>query len=214
MPEVAEEQVLVFPRRILDELGDFHGLCRDTKRYLDVILQPANMIYRPRGTVEADPSLKQIIPYVILRHEEECFRYTRGKEQGEKRLHAKYSIGIGGHISAEDRNLFDPVYEEAMHREVAEEVHIECGRTEECVALLNDDSTPVGQVHFGIVHVFHLEAPAVRKRERSVTEAGFVPIDRLAEDWDRYETWSQICIRDLLQTTSRGRRAHEDEPRP
>jgi predicted NUDIX family phosphoesterase len=205
MAKVSDEQVLVFPRRILDEVGAFNGLRREIGPYMDAVLAPGNTMYRPRGQVEEDPSLKQIIPYCILRHADACFRYTRGKGQGEKRLHAKYSIGVGGHISAEDRNLFTPVYEEAMQREVQEEVHIDCDYRIECAAVLNDDSTPVGRVHFGIVHVFHLEAPAVRKREQAVTEAGFVPIERLADDWDRYETWSQICIDGLLRIDECGR---------
>ncbi len=57
--------------------------------------------------MESDPSFKQLIPYVLLQHTDAAgqihlFTYTRGKGQGEARLHSKRSFGIGGHISAED----------------------------------------------------------------------------------------------------------------
>ena len=54
------------------------------------------------------------------------FQYTRGKGMGEKRLHSKRSVGVGGHISIQDRITDDAVpYDEGMHRELAEEVIID-----------------------------------------------------------------------------------------
>ena len=44
------------------------------------------------------------------------------------------------------------------------------------VGLINDDSTPVGSVHLGVVHVLELERPEVRPREDGLAEAEFVPI--------------------------------------
>ncbi len=57
--------------------------------------------------MEDDPSFKQLIPYVLFRWTDadgtvHLFEYLRGSGQGERRLHAKRSVGVGGHISSLD----------------------------------------------------------------------------------------------------------------
>ena len=107
MPAVAEERVLVVPTSRFHELGHFQGFSADMGRYLPALLDGDDLAYRPRGEMEQDPSFKQLIPYVVFRYIDSAdavhvFQYTRGGGQGEKRLHAKRSVGIGGHISTLD----------------------------------------------------------------------------------------------------------------
>jgi len=96
------EQVLVVPTLLFHEIGVFQGFTPDVGRYVDTLLDPLHTSYRPRDDVEDDPSYKQLIPYCIFRHAGRVFHYTRGNSQGEARLHAKRSIGVGGHVSLED----------------------------------------------------------------------------------------------------------------
>ena len=100
---VPVEHVLVVPTELFHELGHFQGCCPDVDAYLQTLLDPLQMRFEPRDTVEEDPSLKQLIPYCVFRHQERVFHYRRGTEQGEQRLHSKRSIGIGGHISSTDQ---------------------------------------------------------------------------------------------------------------
>jgi len=188
------EHVLVVPTLLFHELGHFQGYTTDTQRYLDTLLDPSYISYRPRNEVEQDPSFKQLIPYCIFRHNGKIFYYSRGKEQGESRLHSKRSVGIGGHISAEDQFSGSSVYHVAMQREIEEEVVLDSAFTEKCVALINDDLTEVGKVHLGIVHIFDLDAPKVLPREKSIINTGFEEPAQLAKDCDQFETWSQICF--------------------
>lgn len=190
----AVEHVLVVPTLLFHELGHFQGHTTDVQRYLETLLDPNYISYRPRHEVEEDPSYKQLIPYCIFRHEGKIFYYSRGKEQGEARLHSKRSIGIGGHISADDQFSGSSVYKVAMEREIQEEVVLESGFTEKCVALINDDQTEVGKVHLGIVHIFDLEVPKVLPREKSIMNTGFEYPAQLVKDRDQFETWSQICF--------------------
>ncbi|MFC1730474.1 phosphoesterase [candidate division KSB1 bacterium] len=190
----SDEYVLVFPARLLHELGYFNGASFETGKYLDVILRPENHEYLNRNSAETDPEFKQLIPYMILQHGDTYFSYRRGKLMGEKRLHGNYSIGVGGHISVTDPGLFGTTYEEGMKRELFEEVGIDTPFTERRTALINDDSNDVGRVHFGVVHLLTLERPAVRAREKSVNESRFVTAGHLRESAEHYETWSQICI--------------------
>jgi predicted NUDIX family phosphoesterase len=163
-------------------------------RYLPRLLDPAHLSYRPRSEVETDPSFKQLIPYVVLRCGDQVFHYTRGRRGTESRLRALRSIGVGGHIGQDDSNLFGDAYREGMLREVAEEVYLESEYTERCVGLINDDSNPVGQVHLGIVHVFELSEPKVRRREQALTRSGFAPLAELRGQREEFETWSQFVL--------------------
>jgi predicted NUDIX family phosphoesterase len=190
----SDERVLVMPTALFHEIGVFHGFTPGVEKYLPRLLDPRNLSYRPRADVETDPSFKQIIPYVVLRYSGQVFHYTRGKRATESRLQALRSIGVGGHISTDDTTLFDNPYREAMFREVAEEVHLQTQYTERCVGLINDDSTPVGQVHLGIVHVFDLQEPKVERREQALTRAGFAPLDELRAQRQEFETWSQFLL--------------------
>lgn len=194
--------MLVVPGAELDRLGRFQGFQGDADRYLSALLVPELMAYRPRSEVEDDPSLKQIIPYVVLRSGDLVFCYLRGKSQGEARLHRLRSLGVGGHVAesdAEGRRSFE-AYEMAMRRELDEEVEIASPGRMRLVGLINDDSTPVGSVHLGVVHVFDLEKPAVTPREEGLAEPRFVLVGDLQTLHGEFETWSQICIDALLRT--------------
>ena len=206
MPAVAEERVLVVPTSRFHALGHFQGFSADMDRYLPALLEGDDLGYRPRGEMEQDPGFKQFIPYVLFRYTdsdggEHLFQYTRGGGQGEKRLHAKRSVGVGGHISAEDAadgaNHHD-VYREGMLRELAEEVVIDAPYEERCVGLLNDDETPVGQVHLGVVHICDVLRPAVRPREADILDAGFRPVGEILAEIEHFETWSQIVVKALF----------------
>lgn len=206
MSQVATEHVLVVPTAVFHRLGHFQGFCSDVDRYWIGLLDPANTSYRPRASMEQDPSYKQLIPYVIFQYESAAgqtlvFQYTRGKGQGESRLHAKRSIGVGGHISADDAVRARP-YEEGMRRELEEEVCIDTPYTSRVVGLINDDETDVGRVHLGVVHLATVDRPAVERRESDIMDAGFRPVEELLANLDRFETWSQICLKALFERTN------------
>jgi predicted NUDIX family phosphoesterase len=196
----ASERVLVVPSAELDRLGRFQGFSPDVDRYLQELLVPELATFRPRFEVEDDPGLKQIIPYVVFQCSDDVFCYTRGSSQSEARLWRRRSLGIGGHVAetdADGRGTLD-AYEIAMKRELEEEVDVASAGVVRRVGLINDDSTPVGKVHLGVVHHYVLDRPAISPREDGIAEPGFIPRGRLRDDWHLFETWSQICIEALL----------------
>lgn len=199
-PNVSAERVLVVPGAELDRLGRFQGFSADADHYLEALFAPGLPTFRPRAEVEDDPSLKQIIPYVVFRCEGSVFCYTRGGSGGEARLRRRRSLGVGGHVAEDDadgRGTLD-AYEMALRRELDEEVEIRSAGVMRRVGLINDDSTPVGSVHLGVVHLYELERPDVVPREAALIEPGFVPAAALRDEWDLFETWSQICIAAFL----------------
>jgi predicted NUDIX family phosphoesterase len=198
------ERVLVFPRATLEALGAFQGICADWRLYLEVILDKRSNHFIERYRAEEDESLKQIIPYILFKSGDAVFSYVRGKAAGEKRLVGNRSIGIGGHINPVDEQLLfassSPSsdmasYLEAVRREIAEEVIVDGPFDPTIAAVLNDDSNPVGRVHFGVVHVCEVSLDAVHKREQQITGSGFLPIaDLRGARREELETWSAIAI--------------------
>jgi predicted NUDIX family phosphoesterase len=206
---VPDENILVIKRSLFDELGAFQGLNFEPRKYLDAILSRGNNFFLPRAQAEKDPSHKQIIPYALLTHGDKVLHYVRGKKAGEQRLVAKGSIGIGGHMG-EDSDKFlwhstdEESYRAGVEREVGEEIAINTKFDDRIVALLNDDSTEVGQVHLGVVHIFKLAEPNVEKREAMITNVAFLGKDELMARRDSLETWSQICVDSLDRLLGRG----------
>jgi predicted NUDIX family phosphoesterase len=195
-----DENVLVIKRSLLDRLGSFQGLNFEAQKYLTALLSRGNNFFLSRAQAENDPTHKQIIPYVILAFGEKVLYYVRGKKAGEKRLVAKGSIGIGGHMNESDESLFawdENAYRAGVEREVNEEITINTQFDDRIVALLNDDATEVGRVHLGIVHVFKLAEPKVEKREAMITNLAFLGRDALMARRESLESWSQLCVDSL-----------------
>lgn len=196
--------MLVVPRALLDELGTFHGLrTGGLDAAIERLLDPASHFFMDRAAAEDDPTHKQLIPYCVFRCGDRILHYTRGKSGGESRLHAKLSVGVGGHINPVDTGdgrTGPDAYHAAVARELDEELVIAVppATTRRIIALLNDDSDPVGQVHLGLVHLIELADDAIHAREDALAELSFSSLAELNGPlFDRLETWSQHCIRHL-----------------
>ena len=202
MSSVQEEQILVIPESVIDQIGRLEGFEANVERFLGPILASDELSFQPRGPMETNPRFKQLIPYVLLEWTDQdgtvmLFTYTRGGGSGEARLHAKRSVGIGGHISEIDAAGGSDPYTTGMHRELAEEIKLDSGYRETREGLIYDPSNAVGQVHLGVVHRFLLETPHVESNEADLTEGGFVSVAELKNELDRLETWSQLAINAL-----------------
>lgn len=175
--------------------------------------------YEARARAEEEPAWKQWIPYCVLRatvtdddsRVHGVFAVQRTKGQGESRLHGAWSIGIGGHVDAEDRGEeregigASEFFLRALGRELREELAIHgSAPSPRFVGLLNDDQTPVGTVHAGLVYVWDLVGSLesarsrVAVRETTKMEGGFgslVEFRKLWQDPAKFESWSQFLIR-------------------
>jgi len=193
-----EERVLCFPRKLLEEVGVFQGLSLEVEKYLPVVTSSSQLVYLNRTEAEQDKRYKQLIPYVLLICNGKILRYRRGRGGQETRLHGMYSVGIGGHIADEDHGLFskDRGYWDGMWREITEEVTVK-KVNESAVAVINDDSTEVGYVHFGVVHIMHVADETVAGRRSGILGPEFIPIVEAVTDLSEYESWSRLCLEHL-----------------
>lgn len=194
------EHVLVIPRPLFDQLGSFQGFQSDADRYLQAILTPGANFFMERPSAEQDPTHKQIIPYAIFHHNGRYLCYTRGGASGEKRLVAKRSIGIGGHINPVDQShdgLGETLYFNGVEREIAEELRIGGTHTQRVIGLINDDSNEVGSVHLGVVHLFDLSSDDIASNEDAIQELEFHSLAELHANRENLESWSRICVEHL-----------------
>lgn len=188
-----KEKVLVVPRSRLFPDGAFHGF---SDQNLDAALSilAKESFFMDRKEAEDDPSHKQIIPYAVLTSRGAVFTVTRLKGQGEARLHSKISIGLGGHINPEDAGDGGTLWEAGLRRELSEEMLIEEPWEARLVGLINDDTVPVGSVHFGLV--YHVELPlgkATIREKKKMIGSFFAPEEAFAW-YDRMETWSSFAF--------------------
>jgi len=179
------EQVMVVERESLGALVERGLVQENADAVLDAIGERHFFLDRP--TAEISPQYKQIIPYVLIRHEDAYFLLQRTQKQTETRLHHKLSLGIGGHINPDTPALFD-----GLQKELEEEVEVVGDYDLTFVGILNDDTTDVGRVHLGAVYVLDAHEGIVHVRETEKMSGRWVAREELAQHREAMETWSQI----------------------
>ena len=145
--------------------------------------------YVPRAAAETDRSLKQIIPYLVLRDGDRVFLMQRTRAGGDARLHDHYTIGVGGHLNPGDGGILG-----GLAREWLEELEADFVPDFEFIGLLNDDTVDVGVHHLGIVFLANAAGRPVRVRETNKLSGSFEEIGVVRAVYDRMETWSQLAL--------------------
>jgi predicted NUDIX family phosphoesterase len=152
--------------------------------------------FYPRPAAEADTSIKQIIPYLILRDGKLIFLMKRTRAGGDARLHDHYTVGVGGHMNPGDASVLG-----CLEREWKEELVADFMPEFTFMGLLNDDEVAVGRHHLGVVYVADAEGRPVSVRETHKLSGSFETIEGAMSVYDRMETWSQLAVGALTGRT-------------
>ena len=193
-----EELVFAIPTEEFWKLITYNekGLIKESSKVLKSIIQKG--LFKKRNELEEDPSYKQIIPYAIISNGESFYLFKRTVKQTEKRLHNKYSLGVGGHMNPND--VIDSKEQfliEELKRELYEEVilHENCNITEiEFIGFINDDTNSVGSVHIGLLYNIHVSNKNVKINEADKMTADWIERQQLAGYYDGMETWSKLTF--------------------
>ena len=192
------EQVLVVERSALEArlaTGEVF-ITRGIDAICDFILE--NHAFAPRESAEYDRSLKQIIPYVVIRQAGRFFLMKRLKKQTEERLHDRLSLGVGGHINPEECVAEGwSVLEAGLYRELREEVFVEEIQALRCVGILNENNGGVSDFHMGLVYLLEAKG-AVFVRETGKMTGEFAALEEISSRFSDLETWSQIVAAHVL----------------
>ncbi len=204
----ARENVLVVPRRALFSGGEWNGF-KDTGLQELVDRVRSDYRFRPRAEAEHDPGEPQIIPYVVFRYQERYFLTHRQRRSSERRLHRLYSLGVGGHINPEDvEGALDPI-DAGLRREWEEEVIYAGPVRYRLLGAINDDSTEVGRVHFGLIFLVDGDHPEIAIREVDKLKGALLPLEEMRSYYLDMESWSQLIFEYLTAKTPPGVRAAE-----
>jgi predicted NUDIX family phosphoesterase len=179
------------------DLGDLaSGFHRGAQALLAVL--PGHGLFLPRSEVEHDPSYKQVVPYVVVRRGARVLMYRRSPAGGEERLRQQWSIGVGGHVEAQDISTAFPknhrlAVEHAARREVREEtgIGIDLVGLGLPVGVVNDEETDVGRCHVGIVYEVEI-GPAEVKYGPELHSAAFLLPERI--EAGQLENWSRFVL--------------------
>jgi predicted NUDIX family phosphoesterase len=198
---MTDEDVLVVPTAAaLEELGGgsaWHGILPTGETALADLIRRLGA-FRPRSSMEEDPSWKQVIPYPVLRDGKRWFLMRRTRAGGDARLHDRYSIGVGGHVNPADGGL-DGDLSNALRREWTEELDVDFVPAFRFIGLLNDDTTPVGAVHLGLVFEGDAAGRPVTIRETDKLTGRFAETHEVAAVAESLETWSRLAF-DFIET--------------
>lgn len=188
-----DEEILVVPRADLFWRGEFRGVFTDG---LDEYLARVRRFgfFRQRDDVEDDPSLKQIIPYLLVRSGGLYMLFQRTSAGREGRLHGLYSVGVGGHIARDAVGGAADAVAAGLRCELEEELVVEGDWSARLVGVLNDDGNAVGQVHFGLVHLVDVPSGKVAIRETDRLTGRLATVEEIRAAYAQMETWSQLVL--------------------
>ena len=159
--------------------------------------------YIPRTQAEIDPSLKQLIPYIVLQSSDNRLIASYQRCGSETRLHAYRSIGIGGHVNKDDRTnngaSLKSTVEAGIRRELTEELLDLPSQTRPVfTGVINEEITEVGAVHIGIVYRLMIPETSRIKASEELYDFQWSKPDQLK---DRpLEIWSKLAFKLLAET--------------
>ncbi len=173
------------------EINEFMAIC-----------SKAGFEFINRPDAETDPSLKQVIPYIVLQTSDFKMTAVYSRNGSEKRLHDLNSIGIGGHINPIDSTFenddFEHILLTGMQRELDEELEQRpLDEQPDFVGIINEDITDVGKVHFGAVFRIVTNTPQAFVPGEELFDFKWMPTDQLKTL--NLELWSQLALT-LVQT--------------
>lgn len=197
-----EKQIMVVPRDVLFSGKQFEGFQNHGEiNYESVILE--NHLYLKRGLAEEDPGHKQPIAYCMIVNPElkKVFAFQRSskdKHYHEKRLHGKWSWGVGGHIEKIDGD--NPIHT-SMLRELSEEIEMNGSMNPKVIGYINDESDPVSQVHFGVLYLIETDSTIIKPRDQEMAEGELRSMEELEKitSTEVVEEWSKIALGPLKQ---------------
>ena len=155
-------------------------------------------ITKKRGLLEEDPAFKQIIPYLVLVHENRVFYYARAGNISEKRLARKVSIGLGGHVELEDIAHVDETIMAGVIREVEEEIGVKLKPGNIApLGFIYTEGSIVDEVHLGILMVGKVTSSEVKVNPEEIGQYGYATsqeMEAMLQSGEyEFENWTRIA---------------------
>lgn len=196
-----DERILVVPRGALDSRlgGERAGVPASSWEEAAHLLGLAQGRWMARGAAEGDFSVKQVIPYVVLVSPDgRVLAYPR---QGrERRLHQRWSVGVGGHVEEADGApglAWPELLRRAARREAQEECPCRWMGELQVRGVISEEQTEVGRVHVGVCCRLVIDPATAAAGDGELAGWRWVaPAEPWAglPDGARLETWSELAL--------------------
>jgi predicted NUDIX family phosphoesterase len=199
------EKIFVIPTSIITAKIKTEGFIPYQESLFQEIISHGE--FCERSSVETNPSFRQLIPYIVCFNGEGLFVYQRSSEGQESRLHSKYSLGVGGHINENDRQITSiDTIKTAIVREMREELDLTTLPDQYYpIGFLSDPSTgAIGEVHFGIVYLypylFHIKLKL--GETHILVNRHIISLYDIQTLYGSLEDWSRYCYDHLLEIST------------
>ncbi|MFC2152336.1 hypothetical protein ACFLSE_07395 [Bacteroidota bacterium] len=172
------------------------GLIYGNSDILNRIVQ--NGLFRKRKELEEDPAFKQIIPYAVISNKDSYYLFKRLSGQAEKRLHNKFTLGVGGHMNPTNSIELNEQYPlDELKREFFEELKLLDGCLIEkidFIGFINDDTISVGKHHIGFLYRIQLSNKNLVINESDKMSANWIDKKEFPKFYNDLESWSKMAF--------------------
>lgn len=183
-------------------------LFKDCGEFTEISLSdhPERLSYRQRAFLESTSDYRQIIPYVILRHDNKLLVCTRTREGGEPGLYDKATIGFAGHCDLADAvehngSLFlEATISKTIMRELKEEFnlsnsHFKSFRTLRSKLVSSDND--VDSRHLALIVVADVKTKDIKPAEPTMEIKGWYALEDIPRDC--LESWSLKIVNSFIR---------------
>lgn len=159
----------------------------------------------PRPFLETYSAYRQLLPYVIVKKGDTYFNYRRAVSGGEVRLHGNMSMGIGGHVDAEDIELNNEgavdvvkTIKRSMSREIYEEIGVDLDGELSVIGVIRAFDNDVDLHHFAVVCLLDITGyEGDFEFEETLGEPSFNTLEEIRANPAEKETWTRLVLENL-----------------
>lgn len=177
-----------------------------------VEIENKDIIIAQRAMLETNELYRQLLPIAVLQNDGKIWAYRRTPKGGEKRLHGKIAVAVGGHWDMEDVEFekswsvinLEASMQAASKREMEEEIKMVSKVTKitEHPLKIAASETEVDRVHMAVPFFFELDGQDISPKEDQLESVGwFTPKELLESDME-LETWTVKICEILLSTVT------------
>lgn len=193
-----EEKVFIIPVQAVQHLNDKFTYSKHDNSIWYKYDNVGKYVYRYEA--EGEPSMQQIIPYLVVFNEDNSKVFVAKRIDGDHRLTGKMSLGFGGHIDECDG--YNQCVLKALTREMWEELDIEPLTRATYMGTIRDISSSTND-HFGLV--FNIKAREgevfIKETEKLVGE--WMSFEELYDNYSKFENWSKYILDYLYESNKK-----------
>lgn len=143
-----------------------------------------------RYDVEGEPSMQQIVPYILILNEDEDKVFATKRIIGDARLQGKLSIAYNGHIDSSDGTR--EVLFKAAVRELFEAVQVDILKPFKIIGYVRD-LTSLANDHTGVVIIATVTG-GVTIRGDDTLIGEWMDLKGLINNYEKLESWSKYIV--------------------